>query len=60
MEDELKAMREESAKLRERVAVLETYPRPTGGVMIDWSKPLMIGTPRCVTGAIPPGTITCN
>lgn len=59
-EDEIKILREEIAKLRERVALLESKPWPTGGVQIDWTKPLMIGSPRFVAGSIPPGTIICK
>lgn len=60
MEDDIRALREEIAKLRERVAVLEAGKQNPGGVRIDWSKPLMVGTPKFLQiPPIPRGTITC-
>lgn len=60
MDEEIKALREEIARLRERVAVLESKARPANTVSIDWSKPLMVGTPRFLQQpTFPPGTITC-
>lgn len=58
MESELKAMREEIAKLRERVAVLEGKPaawqyNPTGPSLLEQcrdGKPFTVGTPSFVPG----------
>ncbi|AVQ81641.1 hypothetical protein [Variovorax sp. PMC12] len=62
MEDEIKALREELTRLRERVAVLESEAarsRPIG--IVDWSRPVHVGSPRFVqAGPLPPGTITCG
>lgn len=68
--EDVKALREEIAKLRERVAVLETEAarsRPlVGGIdWLDWRGPMQIGTPafppRLVPmEPLPPGTIVCG
>lgn len=51
MTDELKSLCEEVAKLRERVAVLEAQRKPVA--ILDWSRPLHIGTPltQCPAGS---------
>lgn len=61
MNEELKALREEVAKLRERIAVLEAGRVQPPGV-IDWSRPLYVGSPMFVSAGapLPPGTITCS
>ena len=71
MEDELKAMREEIAKLRERVAVLEAkpawHPTPLGPSIFEKYRQhyptsndrSLQGQAVFVKGSIPPGTITC-
>lgn len=58
--DEIKALREEIAKLRERVAVLEAARVPVPPSSIDWGQRFMVGSPRLVPmEPLPPGTITC-
>lgn len=65
MDDDIKALREEVAKLKERVAILEADTRQAVGPffhvpLIDWTKPIRVGSPVFVkTGELPPGTITC-
>lgn len=62
--DEIKALREEVAKLRERVAVLEALkllePVSPRVPQIDWTQPIRVGTPHLVPlEPLPPGTIIC-
>lgn len=61
MEDDIKALREEIAKLRERVAVLEAKPgwqyNPMQPSLLERYR---IADPaRSITGTIPPDAITC-
>lgn len=62
-DDEIKALREEIARLRERVAVLEAARVPAGP-SIDWRGGVTIGTPRFLPfgplAPLPPGTIICK
>lgn len=71
MEDDIKALREEIAKLRERVAVLEAKPawqyNPTAPSLLQKylqhnptsNDRVFQGQLGFVSGSIPPGTITC-
>lgn len=57
--NEINELREEIAKLRERVAVLENLAlKQAPPITFDWHQPLRVGTPQWVNaGAITPGTI---
>lgn len=59
VEDDVKALREEIGKLRERIAVLEaTRQTPLPLPHIDWSRPVHVGTPMWLgPHQYPPGTI---
>lgn len=60
--DEIQVLREEIAKLRERVAVLEAGQQPAAPApLFDWKQPLHVGSPRFVDlDPLPPGTIICG
>ncbi len=64
MSEDIKALREELAKLRERVAVLEAAAAPRPASALDWGQPFMVGTPSLPRLApmesMAPGTIICN
>lgn len=60
MNEDIQALREEIAKLRERIAVLEADKAPR--ITIDYGKPLRVGSPQFIPAGspLPAGTITCS
>lgn len=63
MNEELKALRKEIAELRSRVdSLLAVVEKDRAVPVIDWSRPLQVGSPRFVPASapLPPGTITCS
>lgn len=61
MNEDIQALREEIAKLRERVAVLEAQATPVPLPAFDWTN-LRVGSPTFIPAGspLPPGTITCS
>jgi len=59
---EIEQLREEITKLRERVAVLESGRSSSGVPVIDWTKPVQVGSPHFIPAGLPLplGTITCS